>query len=468
MLREYDRKLRGLLLATDIVLCAGVFALITLLSGVAGLNSTAAPVGWRVLVLGLMASLALPLSIRAVDAQPSSRLQSLISEVRNLVIAAVITGVALFAVAFAIAAPIAPFELLACLLAQFAAVGMLRLSALGGLRVLRRGGQNYRNVLVIGTGPRAVNLTETIECHPEWGLRLVGYVDEGDVPLDGRIPSERVFKMIDFPRLVRDEVIDEVITACPRSMLAEIGPAVKVCSAVGVPLTVMTDLFGDYLPPPRLKRFGSYAGLSFAPVHHSVMMLWLKRGIDIAGALVGLIVAAPTIGIAALAIRLTSPGSIFFRQIRCGLNGRPFAMIKLRTMVADAEARRKDVVYLNEMGGPVFKIEKDPRITPVGRWLRAFSIDELPQLWNILVGDMSLVGPRPPIPAEVAQYETSERRRLSMRPGLTCLWQVSGRNQIGFDEWVKLDLQYIDSWSLSNDLKILLLTLPTVLAGGGS
>ena len=184
------------------------------------------------------------------------------------------------------------------------------------------------------------------------------------------------------------------------------------------------------------------------------------------GALVGLALVAPVIGIAALVIRFTSPGPIFFRQVRCGLYGRPFAMIKLRTMVAEAEVRRKDGVYLNEMGGAVSKIEKDPRMTPIGRWLRAFRIDELPQLWNILVGDMSLVGPRPPIPAEVAQYETSERRRLSMRPGLTCLWQVSGRNEIAFDEWVKLDLEYIDGWSLTNDLRILLLTLPVVLGGG--
>jgi len=172
--------------------------------------------------------------------------------------------------------------------------------------------------------------------------------------------------------------------------------------------------------------------------------------------------------VTALLVKLTSKGPVIYRQVRCGLHGRPFAMIKLRTMVADAEQRRKDVFYLNEMEGPVFKIERDPRITPVGRWLRVFSIDELPQLWNILVGDMSLVGPRPPIPSEVAQYETSERRRLSMRPGLTCLWQVSGRNRIAFDEWVKLDLEYIDSWSLTNDLKILLMTVPVILGGGGS
>jgi exopolysaccharide biosynthesis polyprenyl glycosylphosphotransferase len=468
MLRERDRELRGLLLVTDIALCAGVVSLIALLPGVGGLTSAGAPYGWRMLLLGLTASLALPLIIRAVEPRPSMRLQSLLAAARNLAFAAAITGVTLSAVAFAIAAPVAPFELFAVLLGQFFAVGLLRLSALGGLRMLRRRGRNYRNVLVIGTGPRASNLTETIERHPEWGLRLVGYVDEGDVPFDGRIPSEKVFKMIDFPRLVRDEVIDEVITACPRTMLATIEPAVEVCSAAGVPLTVLTDFFGDYVPPPRMNRFGSYVGLSFAPVHHSRSMLVVKRGIDIVGALVGLVVAAPVIGIAALAIRLTSRGSIFFRQIRCGLHGRPFAMIKLRTMVNDAEARRKDVLYLNEMGGPVFKIEKDPRVTPVGRWLRVFSIDELPQLWNILVGDMSLVGPRPPLPSEVAQYETSERRRLSMRPGLTCLWQVSGRNQIAFDEWVKLDLQYIDGWSISNDLRILLLTVPAVLGGGGS
>jgi exopolysaccharide biosynthesis polyprenyl glycosylphosphotransferase len=468
MLREHDRKLRTLLLLTDIGLCAGLFAAITLLPGILGIHSAAAPLGWRMLLLGLTASLALPLSVRGVETHASTRLESLLTVTRKLVLATAITGVILSAVAFATAAPITPLELFACLLAQFFAVGLVRLSALGGLRVLRRSGRNYRNVLVIGSGPRAIALTETIASHREWGLRIVGYVDEGDAPFDRRIPAERVFKMVDFPRLIRDEVIDEVITACPRAMLAAIGPAVKVCSSAGLPLTVMTDLFGDYLPPPEVKRIGSYSGLSFAPVHHNRSMLVVKRTLDIAGALAGLIVAAPVIGIAALAIRLTSRGPIFFRQVRCGLYGRPFTMFKLRTMVADAEARQKDVLYLNEMGGPVFKIENDPRITLVGRWLRAFSIDELPQLWNILVGDMSLVGPRPPIPSEVAQYQTSERRRLSMRPGLTCLWQVSGRNQIGFDEWVKLDLQYIDSWSLSNDLRILLLTVPAVLSGGGS
>ena len=159
---------------------------------------------------------------------------------------------------------------------------------------------------------------------------------------------------------------------------------------------------------------------------------------------------------------------MLFRQKRCGLNGRIFDVLKLRSMHLDAEKRRADLVALNEMDGPVFKIRNDPRITRVGRWLRRLSIDELPQLWNVVRGEMSLVGPRPPIPGEVDEYDVGQRRRLSMRPGITCLWQVAGRNTIGFAEWVQLDLEYIDRWSLLLDTKILLRTLPAVLKGTGA
>jgi len=159
---------------------------------------------------------------------------------------------------------------------------------------------------------------------------------------------------------------------------------------------------------------------------------------------------------------------VLFRQRRCGLNGRIFTLFKFRTMVADAEERIGEVAHLNEMKGPVFKVRRDPRVTGVGRWLRRFSLDELPQLWNVLRGDMSLVGPRPPIPEEVARYERWQRRRLSMKPGLTCLWQVRGRNQIDFEEWMRLDLEYIDNWSPWLDLKILARTVPVVLSGRGA
>ena len=208
--------------------------------------------------------------------------------------------------------------------------------------------------------------------------------------------------------------------------------------------------------------------MSFAPVYHSRSKLMVKRLMDVVGATFFLALFAPVIGVAALMIRRNSPGGAIYRQTRCGRNGRPFEMLKLRTMIKDADKHREELEEWNEMDGPVFKIHDDPRITRVGRRLRRWSVDELPQLWNVLKGDMSLVGPRPPVPEEVDQYATAQRRRLSMRPGITCLWQVNWRNAIGFADWVKLDLEYIDNWSLVLDLKILAKTLPAVLKRTGA
>ena len=239
-------------------------------------------------------------------------------------------------------------------------------------------------------------------------------------------------------------------------------------TAAGVPITLLSDIFGDYLPAPRVKRFGSLPALHFAPVHHDGASLAVKRALDVAFAALLLLGIAPLLAMAAAAIRLTSPGPVLFRQVRCTLNGRHFVMPKLRTMYVDAADRLHELHERNEMDGPVFKMKRDPRITPVGAFLRRYSIDELPQLWSVLRGDMSLVGPRPPLPTEVASYQTFERRRLSMRPGLTCIWQVSGRNEVGFDDWVRMDLEYIDTWSLGRDLRILLQTIPAVFSGEGA
>jgi exopolysaccharide biosynthesis polyprenyl glycosylphosphotransferase len=173
-------------------------------------------------------------------------------------------------------------------------------------------------------------------------------------------------------------------------------------------------------------------------------------------------------GLIAVVLKLTSKGPVFFRQERVGMNGRRFTFFKFRSMVVDADRRKDELKHLNEMDGPVFKIKNDPRVTRVGRFLRKFSLDELPQMWNVLKGDMSLVGPRPPVPSEVEKYEFWARRRLSIRPGLTCLWQISGRNSINFQQWMELDLQYIDNWTLGLDFKILLKTVPAVLGGRGA
>jgi exopolysaccharide biosynthesis polyprenyl glycosylphosphotransferase len=329
-------------------------------------------------------------------------------------------------------------------------------------------GRNYRHVLVVGSGPRARLAVNLIDEHPSWGQRVVGLLDEYDTPVDPSFIGVPISKLQDLPDLMRRVVIDEVIVACPRSMLSEITPAIATCAAVGIPVTMLSDVFGDLMPRPRVAEFGMHPALSFGVVHHSRSALLFKRVMDVLCASALLLLLSPVITIAAIAIKLDSKGPVLFRQKRCGLNGRLFDVLKLRSMHADAEKRRAELVALNEMDGPVFKIRNDPRITRVGRWLRRLSIDELPQLWNVVRGEMSLVGPRPPIPGEVDDYDVGQRRRLSMRPGITCLWQVEGRNTIGFDEWVQLDLEYIDRWSLLLDLMILLRTLPAVVRGTGA
>lgn len=466
MLKAQSQRLRLLLATADLLLSGLVFVFVLSLMGAP--PGTGEPGVWSLVALGLVACLAWPISLEHLNLYVSRRGQELWGIVSDLLIAGATSIVLLGATAFLLRAPVSPLFPLLCGLGQLAALGCLRFALLGSLRWLRRRGRNYRNVLVIGSGPRACYVEESIEAHPEWGLRLIGFLDEGDTPIDDQIEVEKVHKLVELPNLLRDIVIDEVIVACPRSMLSSIGPAVDACGKAGVPITVLSDLFGDYLPPPRVTRFDSLAALSFAPVHHTPGKLLVKRAVDLIGASIGLVLAAPVILFAAIAIRWDSPGPIFFGQTRCGLNGRRFRCWKLRTMCVDAEEQQQALAHLNEMQGPVFKISDDPRVTPVGRVLRRWSLDELPQLWNVFTGEMSIVGPRPPVPGEVAKYAETDRRRISMRPGLTCLWQINGRNSINFPEWVKLDLEYIDSWSLSRDFKIMLKTIPAVFRGTGA
>jgi len=227
--------------------------------------------------------------------------------------------------------------------------------------------------------------------------------------------------------------------------------------------------------PPTVERLDNYLetlngipSISFGLPPSRYWQLLVKRAIDVVVASAMLVIASPILGLAALAIRVTSEGPIFFRQVRYGLNKRRFTLLKFRTMVADAEHRRGELEALNEMDGPVFKIKNDPRVTRVGRLLRSTSIDELPQLVNVVLGHMSLVGPRPPIPSEVDAYEPWQRRRLSMKPGITGPWQVSGRNQVDFQRWMRMDMDYVDNWSLGKDLQILLKTFPAIVRGTGA
>jgi exopolysaccharide biosynthesis polyprenyl glycosylphosphotransferase len=240
------------------------------------------------------------------------------------------------------------------------------------------------------------------------------------------------------------------------------------CEEQGVKTRVLVDFFPHFRSEITLDRLEHLPLLTFSSAPENEYLLFLKRAFDLVLAVVLVIVGAPLLAGIALLVRLTSPGPVIYRQLRCGLNGRKFWLYKFRSMYLGAEQDQSLLSYLNEADGPVFKISRDPRVTPIGRFLRRTSLDELPQLFNILKGDMSFVGPRPPLPQEVAQYERWHRRRLRMKPGLTCLWALEGRSQISFARWMKLDMDYIDQWSLALDFKILLRTIPRVLTGRGA
>lgn len=469
MLREHASSARSLLMSVDVALSGAVLMLMLSFPFATGVHSGEA---WQltpsILAVALCACLVWPYCLDALGLYGSLRRLEPDEVIGRLSVAGCASTLLIAATAYVAGAPLSPKFSLLFGAAQFSILTTERFVLLGVLRLARRAGRNTRDILIVGSGPRALMITRTIQANPSWGLRVVGYLDSGDAPHSPGIPAEAMRKMVDVRAILRERVIDEVMIAVPRSMFGEVGPVVAACGEAGVPFTLLSDVFGDYLPPPVVTRFGPLASLRFAAVHHSATLIALKRGIDVLGGALGLVVSIPVLLPAAIAIRLDSRGPIFFRQKRCGLYGRAFDLYKLRTMVVDAEDRKQDLLHLNEMSGPVFKIKNDPRVTTVGRWLRRFSIDELPQFWNVLRGDMSLVGPRPALPGEVSHYQTFERRRLSMRPGLTCLWQVSGRSKVrNFEEWVQMDLAYIDRWSLGLDVQILARTVMAVLRATG-
>ncbi len=338
-------------------------------------------------------------------------------------------------------------------------------------RRVRARGFNYRNVVLVGDTPRARAMARLIRGHPWWGLRLLGVIRERPAAsprdtTDGGLPVLGTLQ--DFPTILTSLSIDEVILTVDRGELETLEDTFLLCEEMGVKTRLVLDFFPHVFARVELEEFEGTPLLTFSTTPDGQRLI-VKRVIDVSLSLIlGLVYLVPVL-ISALLIRLSSRGPSLFRQTRCGLNGRPFTLYKLRTMIHGADGRLDEVAHLNEMNGPAFKSANDPRVTTLGRFIRRFSLDEAPQFWNVLVGDMSLVGPRPPIPEEVQRYERWQRRRLSMKPGLTGLWQVSGRNDLPeFDQWMQLDLAYIDNWSLMLDLKILMRTIPTVLTGRGA
>ena len=335
------------------------------------------------------------------------------------------------------------------------------------LRKVWSKGVNQRVMLVVGSGPRALKFAQVMEAHPEWGVRILGFIDEPEMMGRAVGNGEVIGTFEDIARILDENVVDEVVFMTPRHWFDRLEEDVRICEKIGVKATIAVDFFDTAIAKPGVREIEGIPLLTFDSTPRDFVNLSLKRVLDFAGSALGLLAISPFFLLIALIIKLSSKGPVFFSQTRCSLRGRPFKILKFRTMVVDAEARLKELRKLNELEGPAFKIKNDPRITAVGRFLRKTSLDELPQLINVVKGDMSLVGPRPPLPSEVERYERWQRRRLSMRPGITCIHEVVARNNKDFNVWMKMDLEYIDNWCFSLDLKIIARTLLTVVRGTG-
>jgi len=319
------------------------------------------------------------------------------------------------------------------------------------IRFKKHGALDIRHVAVVGAGRGVDDLARRIEKHREWGVKLLGVFDQTSLR----------------PALEAGGV-DEVIIVADRESLNDFTDTFLSCEELGVTTRVVLNFFPHSISRIELHELEGYPLLTFSTTPTNEAVMFIRRIMDIVLSFLLVVLTAPVTVVTAFIIRVTSPGPVLFKQERCGLNGRPFTMYKFRSMIDNAEQLRFELEALNEMDGPVFKSSRDPRITWIGKVIRKFSIDEFPQFFNVLRGDMSLVGPRPPLPQEVSRYARWQKRRLSMKPGITCLWQISGRNEVTFEDWMKLDLTYIDNWSLLLDLKILLKTVPVVLLGKGA
>ncbi len=337
---------------------------------------------------------------------------------------------------------------------------------------VRRSGRNLRNILLVGTNERAVQFAKTIINKPHLGYALLGFVDSQWIS-KGAPNIQQRYEMVNPKNLgdfLKDNVVDEVMICLPlKEYYDQHAVITDTCVEQGVIVRILADFFFSQLAHARIEYFEGSSILTLYTGAMGGLPLFIKRLLDIVISLSLLILLSPLFLIVALIIKWNSPGPVFFVQKRLGLNKRIFNLYKFRTMVENAEQMQKELEELNEADGPVFKIKNDPRITREGRFLRVTSIDELPQLLNVLKGDMSLVGPRPlPIRDYKGFGQRWFNRRFSVRPGITCIWQIDGRSDVSFEKWIQLDLHYIDTWSLPLDFQILLRTIPAVLKGRGA
>jgi exopolysaccharide biosynthesis polyprenyl glycosylphosphotransferase len=396
--------------------------------------------------------------------RPRARL-SLRAEAGDILRATVVMGFVTLSVLFLVKLPdVSRLFLLVLFPVQAAATIAMRAVLRASMERLRREGRNTRYALVLGAGPRGQAFARKLEGHRELGLRVVGFLDDrDDFDLPPRWP--RLGPIEDLERVMHDRIVDEVIICLPFSQWNLIDAIAQVCEEEGRIVRIPIDALERVISVGRLEELDGTPVYSLVSGPDRALTLAIKRTFDMAVSALALVILSPLFAAISIAIAFDTGWPILFRQRRVGVHGRAFSLVKFRSMVRDAEARRADMASNNEVRGPIFKITRDPRVTRVGHFLRRTSLDELSQLWNVLRGDMSLVGPRPPLPDEVRDYDLWHRRRLSMKPGITGLWQVRGRRDPDFDHWVADDLEYIDHWSLWLDLRILARTIPAALEG---
>lgn len=433
-------------------------------------------------IILLVSLIGYSITLNMLGAYSSRRLSSVWRVFRTSILSGLIVSVGLAAVLYFLKVYISRSFLGLFILLSTCGLTLQRYVVFKVLRFWRRRGRNYRNIIICGVGEQAIRLAREITGRPEIGIHIRAFGDlrpenphqasdihSFRVALRGRVQVGRVLMGTDaVAKALAEYAIDEVIFTDVVEVMPQVEEMVLVCAEQGVRTTIAADLFSIGMIKSGISYFGGMPLIHFQTPPGDSWELSVKRIIDIVGAACALVMLSPLFALLALGVKRT-PGPVLFRQTRLGLNGRMFQMLKFRSMHTGSEAALKELKAKNEMQGPAFKMKDDPRVTSFGRFMRRFSLDELPQFWNVLIGDMSLVGPRPLIPGGSGLFERRERRRFSMRPGLTCTWQVSGRNEIkDFDAWVKLDLDYIDNWSLFGDFILLARTVPAVLKGTGA
>ena len=465
MIRRYGAELRAAMMLADIAVTALLAVALSEVMFDAAQGFWAARVSDPVFALGLFVS-AWVLTLWLNGAYRLRARWSIASEVRLILHALIWFALLTFAFIYLVKmSDLSRLYMVVLLGLMLATTVLIRTAMRLALQIARRRGQNLRNVLVLGTGMQGRMFAQKLSEHPEIGLNILGFLG---APVDDLPRRWSYLGPVDeLPNLIHREVVDEVAICLVTEDWALIESIAAMCEAEGKIVRMPVAMPRLSIATAHVEDLDGMPVVSMLTGPRSALELATKRVIDVVGAIAGLVILAPLFAGIALAIIATDGRPVLYRQERVGLHGRRFKVVKFRSMVTDAEQKLDALREHNEIKGHAFKMTADPRITKVGRFLRRSSLDELPQLWNVVRGERSLVGPRPPLPTEVDAYDAWHRRRLSMKPGVTGLWQIEGRHEPEFDQWVEKDLEYIDRWSPWLDIQIILRTIPAMLRAEG-